>query len=787
MNKLSLLTFRYMKVNYKRTITTCIGVIISTVLIYIIFSVGYSLYFSETEEEYKDYTLMCDAIIECDGDTAKEIVYSADYYGKNNNKAEVELSYAWAVSSDKKVNMIYVNDFLAIPRPLKIIKGTFPKNDNSVMLPEWYKYNGINLIGAKFDLESRQAIDTPNAKVVSGYYGSDFHIPSSRQEIYMMFDGAIYSNYGDRVFDSDKVFVFVTFKDGNDIREKLDKLKEVYGITSTELSEYAEVYYNPESDLTYATFRAFLLILAFVGIVVAIVIIRNAFNISVHTRSRDYGILRCIGMSRKQIIIIILGEAFVISIIGLLIGITLGHGLSVYVFGLFKKILGLSAFFRIRIIPEAIILSAVAVMIATFYSMISPVEKLYKINPINSLRMTDEYKLDKKKLKANRGRLIGKLFGVEAGYAYKNILRDKKRFLLLTVSLTIWTILATTVLTTISAADKSIYDMTAPPCVYDGQIDSYDLSEAKYMADAVDSTGEVKSTFMKGIAMISIKENDFKTNYTCYGFPEEVYNEFADISDGYVDDENKPGVLIFDNNDKEPGDILCGNLYVNGEIKDFNRFAEVFTRYSSFSLSSSSFSRTIIYNIEDEKKIFKTVKPDIYWYEIMVEFKNENKHPEFDKLINDGGYYFSDYLLLYKSMMSSLKVVKTAVVTFLIFIFVLYMINTVNTNSSEMILRKKEINILRTIGMSKKQVNKMLYLEGIIISIIAAVIGNIFGCIAGNGIIYFMLFSGQEEGEFAFSLHIDILGILFIIVLLLLINIFAVWITKPEEEDIVLE
>ena len=81
----------------------------------------------------------------------------------------------------------------------------------------------------------------------------------------------------------------------------------------------------------------------------------------------------------------------------------------------------------------------------------------------------------------------------------------------------------------------------------------------------------------------------------------------------------------------------------------------------------------------------------------------------------------------------------------------------------------------------------MLYLEGIIISIIAAVIGNIFGCIAGNGIIYFMLFSGQEEGEFAFSLHIDILGILFIIVLLLLINIFAVWITKPEEEDIVLE
>ena len=74
MKKISSLTFRYMKVNLKRTISTCIGVIVSTILIYMIFSIGYSLYFSSMEEMYKETGLNCDGLIICDGAAAKEIV-----------------------------------------------------------------------------------------------------------------------------------------------------------------------------------------------------------------------------------------------------------------------------------------------------------------------------------------------------------------------------------------------------------------------------------------------------------------------------------------------------------------------------------------------------------------------------------------------------------------------------------------------------------------------------------------------------------------------------------------
>ncbi len=312
MNKLSLLTFRYMKVNMKRTITTCIGVIVSTILIYLIFSIGYSIYFSEAEENYKDYYLMCDGIIECDGKTAKDIVNSADYYGGEDNAAGIKLSYAWAAHiDDNRDDVIYINDFLAMPRKLNITKGTFPKNENSVLIPSWLGTNGQSSIGSKYDIDKGFGADTENSKVVSGLYDTEFLIPTSNDNLLSSFMGAVLIKSDDKVYDSDKVYVFVTFKDSKDIRESLKTLANVYDVEKFELSEAAEAYYKPETDLSYTTFRAFLMLLAFIGIIISVVIIRNAFNISVHTRSKDYGILRCIGMSRKQIIVIILGEALV--------------------------------------------------------------------------------------------------------------------------------------------------------------------------------------------------------------------------------------------------------------------------------------------------------------------------------------------------------------------------------------------------------------------------------------------------------------------------------------------
>ena len=59
---------------------------------------------------------------------------------------------------------------------------------------------------------------------------------------------------------------------------------------------------------------------------------------------------------------------------------------------IFKRILELSDYYRIRVIPVAWIFTIAAVIVTTAYAMVAPIEMLYRLNPINALRMTDEYK-----------------------------------------------------------------------------------------------------------------------------------------------------------------------------------------------------------------------------------------------------------------------------------------------------------------------------------------------------------------------------------------------------------
>lgn len=783
MNKLSLLTFRYMKVNMKRTVTTCIGVIVSTILIYLIFSVGYSIYYSDAEEFYKYAYYEIDGVIVCDGASAKEIVESADYYGGNANKADVKLSGAWAISFNNEYNGVYINDFFAMGRQLNLRQGTFPKNDNSVLVPDWYARFEEASVGDAINF----GYGADDKKYISGIYNDDNYLAFDDSTLSERFGDAIFIKSPDKVFESEKVYVFVTLKNGKDIQKQIRHLSETYNAQKFEVIEAARSYREPKTDVSYAAYTAFLMLIAFVGITISIMIIRNAFNISVHTRSNDYGILRCIGMSRKQIIRIIFYEALIISLIGLIFGIIIGHGLSILIFSIFKRILSLSKYYRIRLIPRALGLAVLSVFVATFYSMISPVEKLYKLNPIRALKMSDEYENKDKKLKGKRGRLLTKLFGVETGYAYKNILRNKKRFLLLVTTLTVWTVLASAIFTIISTAKKALYDELAPNCDYAGFVEIYNRESADSFIASLKELDEVKKVTYMETVFLSDKQNQ-NLRYLGYGFSREEFLNFAAAADGYDEDKNGTnGVLLYSNTKLEAGNVFYGNTKVLGVFNDEEKLINELRKYEPWEVSILSLNNIIIYDINN-KGFINFVENNGGGNGVLIEFKDNLKHPEFDKFISETNYSFDDYFYEYKTMVDGLTVVKTGIIGFLILVFILYMINTINTNSSEMMLRKKEFNILRTIGMSKKQVDKMLYLEGLLVSVIAAFIGNLLGSFLGNAVFNLFMLAGKEPEEMADPIiHIDFPAIILITVLLIIINVFAIWVTKPEDEDIIFD
>jgi putative ABC transport system permease protein len=82
--------------------------------------------------------------------------------------------------------------------------------------------------------------------------------------------------------------------------------------------------------------RTFLLIFAYVALVVGAFIIFNTFSITVAQRTREFGLLRTLGASRAQIMRAVVEEGLLLGIAGSVVGLFAGLGLAPALDGLFK-------------------------------------------------------------------------------------------------------------------------------------------------------------------------------------------------------------------------------------------------------------------------------------------------------------------------------------------------------------------------------------------------------------------------------------------------------------------
>lgn len=308
-----------------------------------------------------------------------------------------------------------------------------------------YEYDTPGIESKMYSL----SIDTVNEDFLNdGYYDEDYYNYMNNHN--MNNSGAFLSRLNIDLVDKDSFAVLVRFKDKTNLEKKTELLGERIGyegeVNDTAVNLFDEENANKDGgELFIIAF--FMLICAVFGLVV-MVIIRNSFNISVNERERDYGMYRCVGLTRCQIIRMILLEALIVGIIGTALGIFFG---SVACRGLFsllndydgnnrilQSILIETGSLRFHFIGKAFGMAVLYMAVIVGYSMISPIEKLYKMSPINSLRSKDgvDNKTLKKLLKRKKksDTRMGFLKYPE-WYGFKNIKIRKGRFYLLVISL----------------------------------------------------------------------------------------------------------------------------------------------------------------------------------------------------------------------------------------------------------------------------------------------------------------------------------------------------------------
>jgi putative ABC transport system permease protein len=132
--------------------------------------------------------------------------------------------------------------------------------------------------------------------------------------------------------------------------------------------------------------RTFLLVFAFIAVFVGAFIIFNTFNIVVTQRTREIGLLRALGASRRQVLTSIVIEAVVVGLVASLVGLGVGLLLASGLQALFAAI-GLDLPATGQVVAGRTIVACLAVgTIVTVVASLSPARRASRVTPVEALR-----------------------------------------------------------------------------------------------------------------------------------------------------------------------------------------------------------------------------------------------------------------------------------------------------------------------------------------------------------------------------------------------------------------
>ena len=171
----------------------------------------------------------------------------------------------------------------------------------------------------------------------------------------------------------------------------------------------------------------------------SISLIYNSFSISVSERTRQFGILKSVGATKKQIRGTVLYEALVLCGIAIPLGAGVGcAGIGIALYCLrdsFRLILSETSDVQMKLVVNWAGLG-IAALLCLAIALISawvPAHRALSVSPIQAIRQSADVKIARREVKTSR--LTQKLFGFEGMMASKNFKRNRKRYRSTVVSL----------------------------------------------------------------------------------------------------------------------------------------------------------------------------------------------------------------------------------------------------------------------------------------------------------------------------------------------------------------
>ena len=592
---------------------------------------------------------------------------------------------------------------------MKLLEGNLPQKANEVVVSEYF----LSTYGNNAKIGDTVTLDTESFHgdyVVTGIMDSVNEKEANTCAI-ILSKAALTEWKG---FDPAGYRAYVHFKNSDQLGEEL---------MTSYCREIAEEYQlpNPSMNNKYFAYASksfdFLPIFGVIVIVLigGYIVIQSIFRISINDKIRSYGQLRTIGATPKQIKRIVKREGRKLGSIGILIGTVLGVCCG---FLLFSK--GFNAVSYAVMVSLTLISGWIMVSI----SIRKPVKIAAGISPIEAVRFTPVQK-DIRSRKKNI-----KLNPVSMGIA--NFKRDRKKTISIVASLSIGGILLMVVSSIVLVrspeqiarlyfpdSDYKIYlqDLSEEMLVkgnplneelkqevlsVDGVTDIIVARQSLHTSiktDANQNSGICDTLTDQNYAMVeaALTEGTMPTDSHSIVIHDQIVAYFEDMGVGStvefssIDGKQSIPVTISGvfSTSKMPVIFGHGRAHTDGSVffapKDL--FYELYPEITTFDYS---------WSIVSNPKKAETVK---------AELKNivaEHSNLALDEI---------DTAIAAEKSQNSAAFGSMQVLSWLVFLF--GVINLINTTLSNQMSRKQENSVLRSIGLTQKQLCKMNICEGL--------------------------------------------------------------------------
>ena len=610
------------------------------------------------------------------------------------------------------------------------------------------------------------------------------------------------------------------------LKSQLDKTHS-YCINNS-LIKY-EAFYDSSVAFVYNMAAVVMVII----IITSAVCISNSFAISINQKTKQYGMLASIGATPRQIRKNVFFEAAFMGVIGIVAGIGGGLSASYILVVLSNKMLIDTFEMSIVYAPSllGVLLSIVLAIVTIVLSALVPAIRASRMSPIMAINHSEDIKIKSKSLKTPK--LIGKVWGEGGVLAYKNMKRNKRKYRVITISIALSVSTFIALYGFMSLLTESVNRYANDKIdlrVYMSSYKSMSVDEAnKKVSNIVNrinnETNITDFTFARGF-YASLKDepkysSDYKeVNKYEAGLAENNGYYISIISLGNEEYGKYIKKLGISKETAQSGGILVDNTYQyinNGnDIKYFNIYDgykagdvltyRIDTSNSSKSLDNSKSSDdTTLYDIRivalsNERPFGYDNAYTSYGYLIVsddymnrIDTKNtdstllnincDDPDKAQDILVNEfniGQNYIFNAAQERRNDEKLILTMKIFLYGFIAIVSLIGITNIFNTVTTGMELRGKEFAMLQSIGMTKKEFDKMIRLESVFYGSKALIIGVVSGTILS-----YVIYISAGESQLKYTLPLLAIVMSVIVVIILLLGIMKYSIAQIRKQNII--